>query len=67
MLVRRRAMLSVFGSTTVKEITGVSRMQLQHWETIGLIRPSVRIGSGKGSRREYSFQDLVQLKLKFWV
>jgi len=56
-------MLSVFGSKVVKEITGVSRMQLQHWETIGLIRPSIRTGSGKGSRRQYSFQDLVQLKV----
>jgi DNA-binding transcriptional MerR regulator len=52
-----------FGAKVVKEITGVSRMQLQHWDRTGIVRPSIRIGAGKGSRREYSFKDLVQLKV----
>jgi DNA-binding transcriptional MerR regulator len=52
-----------FGAKVVKEITGVSRMQLQHWDRTGIVRPSVKIGAGKGSRREYSFKDLVQLKV----
>jgi DNA-binding transcriptional MerR regulator len=60
---RRRSMAAGFGTKMVKEITGVSRMQLQHWDRTGVVRPSIKIGSGKGSRREYSFKDLVQLKV----
>ena len=56
-------MASGFGAKVVKEITGVSRMQLQHWDRTGIVRPSIKIGAGKGSRREYSFKDLVQLKV----
>ena len=56
-------MVTGFGAKVVKEITGVSRMQLQHWDRTGIVRPSIKIGAGKGSRREYSFKDLVQLKV----
>jgi predicted RNase H-like HicB family nuclease len=63
MLSRRKAMVAGFGAKVVKEITGVSRMQLQHWDRTGIVRPSAKIGAGKGSRREYSFKDLVQLKV----
>jgi len=52
-----------FGTKTVKALTGVSRMQLQHWDRTGVVRPSLKTGAGKGSRREYSFRDLVQLKV----
>jgi predicted RNase H-like HicB family nuclease len=56
-------MVAGFGAKVVKEITEVSRMQLQHWDRTGIVRPSIKIGAGKGSRREYSFKDLVQLKV----
>ena len=56
-------MVAGFGAKVVKEITGVSRMQLQHWDRTAIVRPSVKVGAGKGSRREYSFKDLVQLKV----
>lgn len=56
-------MVAGFGAKVVKDITGVSRMQLQHWDRTGIVRPSIKIGAGKGSRREYSFKDLVQLKV----
>ena len=56
-------MIAGFGAKVVKDITGVSRMQLQHWDSTGIVRPSKKIGAGKGSRREYSFKDLVQLKV----
>lgn len=52
-----------FGSNVVIAVTGVSRMQLDHWAQSGIVRPSVKSSSGKGSRREYSFEDLVQLKV----
>ena len=56
-------MVGGFGAKMVKEITGVSRMQLQHWDRTGIVRPSRKVGAGKGSRREYAFKDLVQLKV----
>src|SRR4030042_286755 len=37
-----------FGAKFVKEITGVSRMQLLHWDRKGVVRPSIRIGGGEG-------------------
>ena len=52
-----------FGAKAVRTLTGVSRMQLQHWDRTGIVKPSVKMGAGKGSRREYSFKDLVQLKV----
>lgn len=52
-----------FGRNVVIAVTKVSRMQLDHWAQSGIVRPSVKSSSGKGSRREYSFEDLVQLKV----
>ena len=52
-----------FGKKTVIALTGVSGRQLEHWATTGIVRPSIRAGAGKGSRREYSFKDLVALKV----
>lgn len=52
-----------FGAKIAMQLTKVSRMQLQHWDGIGLAQPSVKIGAGKGSRRAYSFKDLVALKV----
>jgi len=44
-------------------ITGVTAKQIAHWASTGVITPSVKSGIGKGNRREYSFKDLVQLKV----
>lgn len=52
-----------FGASVVMGLTGVSRMQLQHWDNTGMIKPSLRRGNGKGSRRTYSFKDIVALKV----
>jgi predicted RNase H-like HicB family nuclease len=56
-------MIAGFGAKVVKQVTDVSRMQLQHWDRTGIVRPSIKMGAGKGSRREYSFKDVVQLKV----
>jgi DNA-binding transcriptional MerR regulator len=53
----------VFGRKIAMVLTGVSRTQLEHWAKSGIVRSSVRAGAGKGTRNEYSFQDLVQLKV----
>ncbi len=54
---------NTFGKKAVMALTGVSSRQLEHWAATGIVRPSIRSGAGKGSRREYSFRDLVALKV----
>lgn len=56
-------MIRGFGASVVMRITGVSRMRLEHWDRTGIISPSIRSGSGKGSRKAYSFQDMVALRV----
>jgi DNA-binding transcriptional MerR regulator len=53
----------VFGRKAVIALVGISKMQLEHWDRSGIVKPSVKAGAGKGTRREYSFQDLVALKV----
>jgi DNA-binding transcriptional MerR regulator len=53
----------VFGRKAVIALVGISKMQLEHWDKSGIVKPSVKAGAGKGTRREYSFQDLVALKV----
>ena len=52
-----------FGARAVLELTGISYRQLDHWARTGLVRSSVKQASGRGSRRVYSFQDLVALRV----
>ncbi len=55
--------METFNSKTVNRIVGVSLRQIQYWDEQGFIRPSVRLAEGRGSKRLYSFSDLVQLKV----
>lgn len=52
----------VFSSTEVAHITGISRQRLDYWARTKLLRPSIRDAHGKGTRRLYSLDDLVQLQ-----
>jgi len=36
---------------------------VDYWATTGVVRPSAKSAAGKGTRREYSFKDLVALKM----
>jgi DNA-binding transcriptional MerR regulator len=51
-----------FGRKAVMALVGISKMQLEHWDRTGVARPS-KAAAGKGTRREYSFRDLVALKV----
>ncbi|MBI2357901.1 MAG: MerR family transcriptional regulator [Deltaproteobacteria bacterium] len=57
----------VFDSKTVSRIVRVglrqSLRQIQYWDEQGFIRPSVRLAGGRGTKRLYSYSDLVQLKV----
>jgi DNA-binding transcriptional MerR regulator len=47
---------------SVARITGATVKQLIHWDLTGLLRPSVAQASGRGSRRVYSFLDVLAIK-----
>lgn len=51
-----------FGRKAVMALVGISKMQLEHWDRSGIVRPS-KAAAGKGTRREYDFRDLVALKV----
>ena len=54
---------SGFNAKTAQRLTGVTYRQLDYWDSSGLVRPSVRSAQGKGSRRVYSFADVVELRV----
>ena len=50
-----------FTASDVSKITGISVRRLAYWDDIELVQPGLKAASGKGSRRLYSLQDLVEL------
>jgi len=55
--------MEYFNSKTVSRLVEVSLRQIQYWDERGFIRPTVRQATGRGSKRLYSFADLVKLKV----
>jgi DNA-binding transcriptional MerR regulator len=52
-----------FRGPQVCELVGISYRQLDYWARTGLLRPSLADATGSGSRRVYSFHDVVELKV----
>jgi DNA-binding transcriptional MerR regulator len=52
-----------FSGKRTAEIVNISYRQLDYWARTDLIRPSLTDASGSGSRRLYSYRDLLELKL----
>ncbi len=52
-----------FSGKRTAEIVGITYRQLDYWARTHLIRPSVTDAQGSGSRRRYSYQDLLDLKV----
>jgi DNA-binding transcriptional MerR regulator len=52
----------VFSTATAAKITGASIRMLDHWARSGLLPSSGQQANGKGSRRSYTFQDLVSIR-----
>ena len=44
------------------EIAGITYRQLDYWARTGLVGPSLTQASGSGSRRRYSYRDLLELR-----
>jgi DNA-binding transcriptional MerR regulator len=52
-----------FSGRRTAEIVGISYRQLDYWARTDLIRPSLTDATGSGSRRQYSYRDLLELKV----
>ena len=54
--------ISQFSTAQVVRITGFSTRQLNYWATSKLLVPGVQQSQGPGTRKLYSFDDLVRLQ-----
>ena len=52
-----------FSGREAADIVGITYRQLDYWARTNLIRPSVADAKGSGSRRRYSYRDLIELKM----
>ena len=52
-----------FSGKQAAEIVGISYRQLDYWARTDLIRPTLVDAAGSGSRRRYSYRDLLELKV----
>lgn len=51
-----------YSGTQTANIVGITYRQLDYWARTDLIRPSLSDAAGSGSRRKYSYNDLLELK-----
>ena len=52
-----------YSGTQAAKVVGISYRQLDYWARTDLIRPSLSDASGSGSRRKYSYKDLLELRV----
>ncbi len=52
-----------YSGTKTAEIVGITYRQLDYWARTDLVRPSLADASGSGSRRRYSYRDLLELRV----
>lgn len=52
-----------FTGNAAAKIVGITYRQLDYWARTDLVRPSLADASGSGSRRRYSYQDLLELRI----
>jgi DNA-binding transcriptional MerR regulator len=52
-----------FSGTKAANVVGITYRQLDYWARTDLIRPSLSDASGSGSRRQYSYKDLLELRV----
>ena len=60
---RDRAQADGFSGRKAAEIVGITYRQLDYWARTDLVRPSLAEANGSGSRRQYSYRDLLELKV----
>jgi DNA-binding transcriptional MerR regulator len=52
-----------YSGARTAEIVGITYRQLDYWARTDLVRPSLEDANGSGSRRKYSYRDLLELKV----
>jgi DNA-binding transcriptional MerR regulator len=52
-----------YGQSDVRKLTGVTYRQLDHWDRAGIVTPSVCNAAGSGTRRRYSFRDILAIRV----
>ena len=52
-----------FSGKRTAEIVDITYRQLDYWARTDLVRPSLADASGSGSRRRYSYRDLLELRV----
>ena len=52
-----------FSGTKAAQIVGITYRQLDYWARTDLVRPSLVDAAGSGSRRRYSYRDLLELRM----
>jgi DNA-binding transcriptional MerR regulator len=52
-----------YSGTRAAKIVGISYRQLDYWARTGLVQPSLTAAAGSGSRRSYSYRDLLELRV----
>ncbi|WP_208028551.1 MerR family transcriptional regulator [Rhabdothermincola sediminis] len=52
-----------YSGAKAAEIVGITYRQLDYWARTDLVRPSLEDARGSGTRRRYSYRDLLELKV----
>jgi DNA-binding transcriptional MerR regulator len=52
-----------YSGTKAAKIVGITYRQLDYWARTDLVRPSLADADGSGSRRAYSYRDLLELRM----
>ncbi len=52
-----------FSGPTVCRLTGVTYRQLDYWARTDLVTPSINPAHGSGSKRTYSYRDVLEVKV----
>ena len=52
-----------FSGPQVCELVGITYRQLDYWARTGLLVPTIAVAKGSGSKRRYSYHDVLELKV----
>lgn len=55
--------MNTFSASQAAEIVGITYRRLDYWARTDLVRPSGSEATGSGSRRSYTYRDLLELKV----
>jgi DNA-binding transcriptional MerR regulator len=55
--------LGGYGGPQVCALVGISYRQLDYWARTGMLRPSLAEARGSGTKRRYSYRDVLELKV----